>query len=166
MSYTDPVLQAYIRLIQSKTGAFKTFYQGEPIRIPSSNYPCAMISRRQTRVGPTSNAEDGHEMALSITVIADVRSDLSSTDSAEAVVAGISTLYDLIEGRNDDLSLKDESLLAILRSNLIVDEAHVLRTDLGSITTVDYGATLRERAPDAWSIEARVDIVANLILPR
>jgi hypothetical protein len=159
MNYADPVISAYIELIRANTGEIKEFYQGEPIRVPASNFPCAIISKRQTRVAPASNAEDEHGIALSITIIADVRKDLSSDDSA--VTAGIGLLYDLVEGRNADLTLKENSLLGILRGNLLVDDAHGLRTDLGAQTVVDYGLTLRDRAPEAWSIEARVDIVAS-----
>jgi hypothetical protein len=159
--YQDPVLTAYINLIKSKTGVFKAFYQAEPIRIPASDYPCLIISKRETRVGPLTNAEDEHGMAISITVIADVRQDLSTEDGAAAATAGVARLYDIIEGRKADYTLKDTSLLDILRSNELVDATHGLRTDLGSMTRVDYGMTLRDRAPESWSIEGRVDIVAT-----
>jgi hypothetical protein len=163
MSYQDPIIAKYIQLLKAHAGgAIKEFYQGEPIRIPSSNYPCALISKRETRVGPISNAEDQHEIALSITIIADVRNDLSTESGAKNAVAGIATLYDIMEGRNADYTLKDTSILDILRSNLEVDAGQNLRTDLGSITRVDYGTTLRDRAQEQWSIEARVDYVAVL----
>jgi hypothetical protein len=42
-----------------------------------------------------------------------------------------------------------------------VDTAHNLRTDLASVTRVDYGQTLRDRAAEQWSIEARVDFIAH-----
>ena len=166
MTYADPVITAYIALLKSKCGAIKEYYQGEPIRIPTSNFPCAILSKRQTRVGPLNNADDQHEMGISITIIADVRQDLNTQDGAEAAVAGVATLYDIIEGRNADLTLKETSILDILRSNMMVDAAHGLRTGLGSITNVDYGLTLRDRSPEAWSIEARVDIVSTFHQPR
>lgn len=160
--YQDPVLNKYIDLIKANTGAIKTFFQGEPLRIPNCDLPCAIISKRETRVGPLTNAEDQHEMQISITVIADVRKDLSTDEDIAHVVAGVSTLYDIMEGRNEDLTLKDESLLAILRHNIAVDLAHQLRTDLGSVTRIDYGTTLRDRPREQWSIEARVDFVASV----
>jgi hypothetical protein len=163
MNYQDPVIAKYIELLKAHAGgAIREFYQGEPVRIPSSSFPCALISKRETRVGPVSNAADQHEMALSITVIADVRSDLSTESGAKNAVAGIAALYDLMEGRNADYTLKETSVLGILRSNLEVDAGLNLRTDLGSVTLVDYGTTLRDRAQEQWSIEARVDYVAVL----
>lgn len=162
MSYKDPVIQAYLDLIKANCGgAIKEFYQGEPIRIPTSNFPCVIAAKRQTRVGFHSNAEDEHGMALAFTVITDVRQDLNTSDGAENAVAGIATLYDIIEGRNADFTLKDTSILDILRSNQLVNAQYGLRTDLSTITQVDYGMTLRGREPESWSIEGRVDIVAT-----
>jgi hypothetical protein len=155
--YQDPVLRTYIDLIKANTQVFKAFYEGEPVSIPASNFPCIMISKRETRVGALTNAEDEHAIGISITIIADVRKDLSTDENIAKVVAGVSSLYDLMEGRNADLTLKSSSLLGILRSNPLVDSAHGLRTDLGTVTRVDYGQTLRDRAPEEWSIEARVD---------
>jgi hypothetical protein len=166
MNYIDPVIQAYIDLIKAHTGEIKAFYQGEPLRIANSNLPCAIISKRETGVGFLTNSEDEHGIGMSITIIADVRKDLSTDENIAQAVAGVSTLYDLIEGRESDLTLKDNSILGILRSHILVDEVHGLRTDLGSQTRVDYGTTLRDRAQDEWSIEARVDFVAHFTQPR
>lgn len=157
--YRDPIISTYEDLIKAGTSSIKFFYQGEPIRVPASNLPCAIIAKRETRVGTLTNAEDEHGIAMSITVIADIRQDLSTEESIAKAVAGVATLYDIIEGRNADYSLKDESVLGILRSTPVVDAANNLRTDLGTVTRVDYGATLRDRAQEEWSIEARVDFV-------
>jgi hypothetical protein len=161
MNYSDPVIRKYTELLKANTGSIKAFYEGEPLRVPTSNLPCAIISKRETRVGPLSNAEDEHGIGMSITIIADVRKDLTTEEGAQNAVAGVATLYDIIEGRNDDYTLKDDCILGILRSNILVDATYGLRTDLGSITRVDYGTTLRDRAPEEWSIEARIDFVAS-----
>jgi len=161
MSYEDPIIKAYIDLIKANTGAIKVFYQGDPLRIPVSNLPCAIVTKRETRAGTLTNAEDEHGVVMSITVITDVRNDLSTEESIKQVVAGVSTLYEIMEGRDADYTLKDTSILGILRGNIAVDAANNLRTDLGSQTRIDYGTTLRDRAPEEWSIEARVDFVAS-----
>ena len=82
-------------------------------------------------------------------------------ESNAKIVEGVANLYDLMEGRNNDYTLKDTSILDILRSNINVDVAHNLRTDLGSLTRVDYGVTDRE--PGIWTVEARVDFVCNFL---
>jgi hypothetical protein len=160
--YQDPIIQAYVDLIKAKAGgAIKTYHQGEPTRLAASDLPCAIISKRQTRIGFHSNSEDEHGIGMSITIITDVRQDLTSESGSQNAVAGISTLYDIIEGRDADFKLKDSSLLDILRTNQLVNATYGLRTDLSTVTVADYGLTLRDRAPEAWSIEARVDIVCS-----
>jgi hypothetical protein len=157
--YTDPILSKYIDLIKAHNGEIKTYWHGDPIRIGASQLPACIISKTGTNVGPLSNAEDGHEIGLRITIITDVRQDLSSEESNAKIVEGISSLYDLMEGRNADYTLKDTSILDILRSNITVDAANNLRTDLGSLTRIDYGVTDRE--PGVWTTEARLDFTAD-----
>jgi hypothetical protein len=161
MSYSDPVIRAYIDLIKASTGAIVAYYEGDPLRIPVSNLPCAIVSKRQTRAGPLTNAEDGHEIGMSITVVTDVRADLSTDENIAQLAAGVSALYDIMEGREEDYTLKDTSLLAILRHNIALNPTLNLRTDLGSLTTIDYGTTLRDRAPEQWTIEARLDFTCT-----
>jgi hypothetical protein len=158
--YSDPIIRKYIDLIKANTSAIVAFYEGEPIRVSVSNLPCVIISKQETRVGPLNNADDEHAIGMAITVIADIRKDLSTEENIAAIAPGVATLYDIMEGREENLTLKTTSILDILRGNLLVDSTTGLRTDLGSITRVDYGQTLRDRAPEAWSIEARVDFVA------
>lgn len=164
MIYSDPILQKYIDLIKSHNGEIKAYFQGDPLRVGASLLPCCIISKTGTNVGPLSNAEDGHEIGLCITIITDVRSDLSSEESNAKIVEGISSLYDLMEGRSADYTLKDTSILDILRSNITVDADNNLRTDLGSLTRVDYGVTDRE--PGVWTTEARVDFTADFLQTR
>lgn len=154
-TYIDPIIAKYLDLVKTSTGAFKAFYQGDPIRVPASNWPCLIISKRETRVGPLTNAEDEHGIALIATVLVDVRKDLSDDKS---IVAGIGSLYDIVEGRNADYTLKSNSLLGILREHIDVDTN--LRTDLSTITRVDYGTT-RQREPESWSIEAEIEWIAH-----
>jgi len=157
MTYTDPIISKYFDLVKANTGVFKAYFQGDPIRVPASMLPCLIIAKSETRVGPHTNAEDEHGIQLVATVISDVRSDLSDDNRT---VMGISTLYDIVEGRNADYSLKSNSLLGILREHINVDTALNLRTDLSSITRVDYGTT-RQREPESWSIEAEIQFVAH-----
>lgn len=162
--YQDPIITAYADLIKAKAGAIKTYYQGEPLRIAASELPCCIISKTQTNVGPLNNADDEHKIGMRITIMTDVRQDLSTEESHAKIVEGVSSLYDLMEGRNSDYTLKDTAILDILRTNLHVSGN--LRTDLGSLTRVDYGTTLRDRQPEVWTIEARLDFVAGFLQVR
>ena len=166
MAYKDPILSAYEKLIRNRCKAIKTFYQGEPVGAPTTNLPFCSIAKIATRVGPVDNAEDGHELHLRISVVTDLRKDLSTQESRDAVAAGVSTLYDILEGRNPDGTLKDTCILDILRSNLLVPVDFQLRTDLGSITEVNYGFTLKDRNAETWLVEGNIDFVANFIQVR
>lgn len=160
--YTDPIIDAYRALIQANNGQIKQFYQGEPLKIAASLLPCCIISKIATAAGPLNNADDQHQIGLRITVITDVRQDLSTEESHAKIVEGVATLYDIMEGRESDYTLKDTSILKILRTNINANIANNLRTDLGSLTRIDYGTTLRDRAPEEWTVEARLDFQAHL----
>lgn len=165
--YTDPIIKKYSDLIKAKTNIFKKIYQGDPIRIPASMLPCLIISKVETRVGQTSNVEDEHGIAMRMTVITDIRKELSTNENDSQIVEGIASLYDICEGRdNTTYALKDQSLLDILRTNQLVDATYNLRTDLSTLTRVDYGETLRDRDPEMWSTEARIEFVAQFIQNR
>jgi|GEM_PF-3558759 len=159
--YKDPILKKYIDLITSVVGNsfFKGIYYGDPIKVPVSNLPALIISKDETRVGNITNTEDEHLIALTITVITDIRNDISDD---KAIAPGVASLYDIIEGRESDtLKLKTKSLIHILRNNLDVDVSLGLRTDLGSITRADYGMTVGKRDQEAWAIEAQIDFIAQ-----
>lgn len=161
--YSDSVLKKYIDIIKASNGKIKAYFQGDPVRIPTSSLPCVIVTKSETRVGQITNAEDEHGMGITITVITDIRQDLSTNENDAALVEGVSSLYDIVEGRNDDYTLKSTSILDILRSNQLLDVANNLRTDLSSITRIDYGQSLRQRQPELWSVEARIEIVAQFI---
>lgn len=164
MIYTDPVIKKYFDLITSKTSEFKRMYQGDPIRVPVSLLPCIILSKSETRVGPFSNAQDEHGIQLVLTVITDIRAEISDENS---IAPGVAQLYDLIEGRDDTtLALKTNSLLHILRNNILVDATTGLRTDLNTITTVDYGMTQGKRQPEMWAIEAQITFNSHFVQNR
>lgn len=166
MDYTDSIIAKYIDLIQSATSAIKVFYQGEPLRIANSNLPCCIISKTTTSVVPFNNADDEHSIGLRITVITDVRNDLSTDESYAKVVEGVKTLYEIMEGREANYTLKSSSILDILRSNINLDVSKNLRTDLSTATRVDYGTTMRDRDPGEWTIEARLEFTCHFIQAR
>lgn len=158
--YKDPIIKKYTDLItDALPGVFKGVYQGDPIRVPASKLPALIVSKTATALGPLSNAEDAHEMSLVMTVIVDLREEVN--DDTE-IVPGVAQLYGIIEGREaDTYKLKTSSILNILRSNILVDAALNLRTDLGSITRADYGLTVGKRAPETYAVEGQVEFVAT-----
>lgn len=165
--YTDPIVKKYIDLIKTHNGEIKMFYQGDPVKIPMSALPCCLVSKKDTSVAQSSNAEDEHAITLVFTIITDIRQELSTEQEVgDILTKGVSQLYEIVEGRDDDYKLLPTSLLGILRNNAELDTANNLRTDLKTITRIDYGQTLRQRNPVMWSVEARVEIVAHFIQTR
>lgn len=164
--YIDPIIKKYTDLIAGMMPDFKVIYQGEPTAVPASNLPCLIISKRATAVGKETNVEDAHEIGLSFTVVTDIRSELSTSQTEGQIIEGVAQLYDMVEGREADYTLKTNSLLGILRGNLWVDQTANLRTDLSTVTRVDYGETLQKRDPTEWRIQARIDVVAQFIQNR
>lgn len=165
-SYEDPIIKKYIELFKAKMPDIKQYYQGDPVRIPASSLPCMLISKTETVAGRETNVEDTHNIEMQITIITDIRSELSTQENDKRIVEGIAKLYDLMEGRGVDYSLKDSSCLDILRGNQLVDATYNLRTDLETLTRVDYGETLRDREAGLWSIEARLLFIAHFIQNR
>ena len=165
--YEDPVIKAYIALFKAKMeGAVKQYYQGDPFKIAASELPCLLISKSETRVGHFTNSQDEHGIEMQLTLITDIRSELSTQADQQKVVAGVAKLYELVEGRDADYTLKSNTILDVLRSNQLVDGANNLRTDLDTVTRVDYGEALRDRDKGEWSIEARINFVAHFIQTR
>lgn len=160
-NYQDPVIQKYLDTIKGVLGdTIKTYYIEDPIRIPASNLPALIISSSETRVAKSTNAEDEHGMSFILTVITDIRQDIQDDKS---VAGSKRKLKDIIEGRDSNYKLKTNSILHILRTNINLDVAKNLRTDLTTVTRVDYGITVGKRQPEAWGIEAQVEFVAEFI---
>lgn len=155
--YKDPILVKYGDLI-SATKRYKRVFFGDPIRIASSELPALVIAKIDTRAGKFTNAEDIHEMRISFTVVTDVRNTISED---KLLVRGVNELYNLMEGRLTNYQLKTDSLLYILRHNEIVDAANNLRTDLSSMSKIDYGMTMGKRQEESWSIEGTLEVTTS-----
>lgn len=155
--YKDPVLMKYGTLIDASK-RFKRIFYGDPIRIASSELPAIVLAKVDTMAGKLTNSEDTHEMRISFTVITDVRDSISED---KTMVRGVNELYNLMEGRQSNYQLKTDSLLYILRHNEIVDVANNLRTDLSSMSKIDYGMTMGKRQEGAWSIEGTLEVTTS-----
>lgn len=163
MTYSDPILTKYIDTLKAANTDIKMYYQGEPFRIPASYLPAVFISKTDTNVASFTNAEDEHQIGLRLTLVTDVREEL---DNEKDIVAGIARLYDIMEGRDSDYSLKTTSILHILRTNMNLDTANNLRTDLSTTTRIDYSETLNRRNNEAWFVEANISYIAHFLQTR
>lgn len=155
MIYRDPIIQKLFDIISSVDGvAFKSYYHGDPFLIPRSNLPALILAKDNTRIGDASNAEDYHAMRFVFTAVTDIRTELGNPETD--VVIGDSMLYDLFEGRNEDFTLKDTALVAILRANTeIGNNTHI---DLRSEMIPDYGFSFGKRGERSWAWEGMLTV--------
>ena len=161
--YQDTIIQKYLELIKSKAGGIKNFYNGTLYSIPLSNLPLVMIDVENTEVSEFSTNEDKHILSLVLTFIADMRKDTSTVQLMES---GFGKVLDFLVGRSSDYSLKENSILYILRNNLNVDVANNLRTDVGSITIATPREVATGRMPGYWSAEGTIRFKAHFIQTR
>lgn len=158
IEYKDPIMKKYADLITASTSNFKRIYFGEPVRIAASELPALVITKIDSKIGNHSNAEDLHELRLAFTVVADVRDTISED---KLMVKGANALYNLMEGRADNYTLNADSLLYILRHNVEIDVGNNLRTDLNTMSRIQYGMAMGKRSENGWSIEGTLEITAN-----
>lgn len=161
--YSDPVLAKYIDTIKGIMGdRFKAYYQGNPDAIPKMHRPAFVIYRNRTEVSAFTNDEDQYAQYLTIHVVVDSRDTVNNDPT---IVAGPDMLIELVEGRNADYTLKQESVLGIIRSLAFMDPTGI-RTDLGSVTNVDYGISVNERGQGETVHEAVIQFIAHFIQSR
>lgn len=162
--YVDPILKKYADIITAANKEIKMVYYGDPIRIPASSLPALVIAKIDTAVTNHSNVEDLHRMRISFTVVTDVRDTIADD---KTMVAGVNAMYNLMEGRvAGTYVLREDSILNILRTNVELDSAQNLRTDLDSMTRVEYGMTVDKRSEAGWSIEGAIEVTAHFIQVR
>ena len=160
-AYRDPIIQKYIDLIQSNTNIFKTFYFGDPIKVPTSSLPALIITKTMTEATEFDSANDQHDIQLTFTVITDIRNDIMDD---KTLVAGTNSLYFILEGRDlTTLTLNSNSLLNILRHNVDINQGVKLYTDVGVKTKISYQMTIGKRDQGAYGIEGSITIVAKFL---
>lgn len=156
--YIDPILKKYADIITAGNKEIKRVYFGDPVRIGSSELPALILAKVDTRVSNHTNAEDRHDIRISISVVTDIRDTISDD---RQIVPGVNSLYNLMEGRESDYTLKTDSILYLIRHNAEIDIANNLRTDIDSLTQVGYGMTMGKRGETSWSIEGTIELLAS-----
>lgn len=153
--YKDPIVQKLFDLIAAADGgAIKTYYHGDPLFVPKSDLPVLVGSKNTSDISDESNAEDRHLVNIVLTLIIDIRDYVK--DSTINVHAADQKMYDIMEGRNANYSLKSTSIIDILRSGEnLGNSAHI---DIATPMTVDYGFTVGKRGENTWSHEAVLSI--------
>lgn len=151
----DPIIERIFNIIDAADGgAINSYYYGDPLVIPKSNLPALIGTKDTTEIDDETNAEDSHTVRIVLTLVIDIRDYVG--DAIVNVEAGDQKLYDIMEGRNADYTLKSTSIVDILRKNASL--ANNLDIDMNTPMTIDYGFTFGKRGERSWSYEANLTI--------
>lgn len=160
--YKSPVLEKIIDTIRDNTNRISEYYYGDPFLIPRSNLPALILAKDSTGVQTETTSEDRHELRVVATLVTDIRNDFARKPSN--IVAGTNQLYKIMEERKADYTLKDNTLLYIIRNNADLDSN--LFIDLGTVTEADYGLVLGKRGEESISTEANLSFTVNFYQER
>jgi hypothetical protein len=160
--YKDPVIQTVIDLLDG-TGPSKLrgrYVNGDVLQPNKTELPLCYITRDTTTVTAETNMQDLHQASLVATVILDWTQDL---DQAYDMVAGTPELYEMCEGRNDNFTLREDTMLYCLRKDQQLNGGLWLGVD--SPVEVSYGIGVDRRGPGSFSIEAVIRFTAKMYVP-
>ena len=151
----DPIINKIFDIIDaSDGGAIKSYFYGDPLVIGKSDLPALIGTKDVTEISDETNAEDSHKIRIVLTLVIDIRDYVG--DAIVNVEAGDQKLYDIMEGRNADYTLKTTSIVDILRKSASL--ANNLDIDMNIPMNIDYGFTFGKRGEKSWSYEANLTI--------
>ena len=153
MLYEDPIIKKILDNIDAADGgAIKTYFHGDPLFVAKDDLPCLIGAKDTTEIGDFSNASDYHRMTIVLTLVIDIRQFFDETP--KNIHVGFQKLYDIIEGRESNFTLKSTSLSDILRKNHnLGNNANI---DLEVPMNIDYGFTVGKRGEETWAQEANI----------
>lgn len=139
-----------------RIGEIKGIYLEDPNFIPKSNLPCIAINPNSTDVEQADNVRDIHEFDIDILVIMDITQKLGKPGNE---VVGVEFLTEMMEARNSDGTLKENTILSIIRNNLDLGEGY----KIGNISSVTYSPEVRQQHVTK---EASINITVQRLLNR
>lgn len=153
MTYRDPVSTLLIGILNQygPSELRNRYYYGDPLVVAESALPAVFISKDDTEIANSDVATDEHRMNYVINVVYDLKRDFGKRfDDTRAA----NSLYDFIEGREDDLTLKTTAVTSVLRSHYQL-AAHCY-VDLDTPLKVNYGVTGESRGANIFTAEGIV----------
>ncbi|MEU2203584.1 hypothetical protein AB0P19_06930 [Microbacterium oleivorans] len=135
----------------SKTGTFRTYYNGDPEVIPAFNLPCAIVTQTSDNTVEGAMGEDDVTDEIRIKLVFDKRDDY--TGKIDPLNLTEKRLRDLVGARGEDFKYKPGTVKKMLREALLDGVTAVAPT-----IRVEYGVNPRETLKDsgnvAWTSEA------------
>lgn len=161
--YIDPILKKIADKLELEGPVeLRGKYRYGDILVPAKkDLPICTISKETTSVGKLSNSEDDTTVAIIINVIYDWTMDLNKSFD---LYAGSTSLYRIIEGRENDYSLKDNTILKVLRKYQQIDSNMWLAVGPNENIRITYGLGIERRGQNIFSVEADMRFNARVII--
>lgn len=162
-SYQDPIIKKVIEDFEPNgpSRLEGKWINGDVLLPAKSELPLAYITKENTDAFPASNMEDEHLMPLVATIVWDLTEDF---DGIYNMVKSTNDLYELMEARNDDYTLKTDSLLYRATLNQQLDNK--LWIGVGTPVRITYGLGIGRRGPGIFSLESSIRFSVRLHTPR
>lgn len=162
--YKDPIIDRIIQKLKDEGPSdIKTFYYGDVTLPPRRELPICAVIKNTTTTMPASNTEDDHKMGIVINVLVDYAKDFNNNFD---LVAGTTQLYDMVEGRDDNMDLKVGTIMRVLRKYGRLDDNLFLAVGPNEAIEVTYGLGIERRGKGIYSLEAIIRFNARLIKGR
>lgn len=114
----NEALKELLEILEEALGQnIKTYYRGEVI-VPARSYlPCLMVFGNSTEIQAKDTCNDTFEYNVTIRIVSDIMKYVDEKGTGEVIKAQ-DYLIDAMEGRNEDGTLRCDTVLGALRANL------------------------------------------------
>lgn len=167
--YRDPIIELIIAKLNAEgpSQLQNKYFTGDPLIVGKSELPAGFITRDKTSFSDFDIANDRHDMAMVLNVVQDTTKDFNQTFDMRGSTA---TLYDWVEGRQENYTLKPTALTYILRkyqqngpqTNGLAPKLWI---NMGTPIEADYGVTLNKRGAGIFAVEAVIRFVVTSYEP-
>lgn len=161
--YRDPIIQKIIDDVLEANGPSELsghYINGDVLLPNKSELPLCYVTKDTVTNSPANNMETDDVQSLVAVIVYDFTQDYND---AYNIVAGSTGLMELCEARNDDYTLRSDSLLYLLQKNTQV--ANKFWIGVGTPVVINYGLGIERRGPGIFSVEATIRFNARLHLP-
>lgn len=169
--YKDPIIAKVIEMFEQNGPSTLSgkWHHGDLLMPEQSDLPLGYVTKDQTLMQPATTMENEHLQLMVATVIFDATDDL---DASYGMVAGMSDLFELMEGRYafDDPNpakrymLKPDTLLYQARNSQQIDTN--MWIGVGTPVQINYGLGVGRRGPGMFSVEANMRFTVRLHLDK
>jgi len=127
-------------------GTFKSYFIDNPNLIPLSELPCIAIEPISTDINIADTAKDQWDYTIDVHLIIDAKQELLKYKKE---MIGTQYLTELMEAKDSDGLLKENTILYILRSNLRLGDNWYI----DNISRIEYSIRTRGTSPDQWVVK-------------